>query len=235
MTYTKNHAAWANTDPITAAAMNNLESQWTLMKALADAHNHDTRYYTKTLADITFFSTSYYTGFDADTIDGDHLADLVSSILPIGAIMIWSGSDGDVPDGWYVCDGNAHGGYTTPNLIERFVIGAGGAYAVDDSGGPVTWNGTITPTGSVAIGDHTLATAELPAHIHTYTEYYSPADGHTDGPYQTKYITVQTTSRSIGEQAAGGGTHGHTGSSASFTAIDPRPAYYSLYYVMKCE
>lgn len=235
MTYTKNHTTWANTDPITAEAMNHIESQWTLMKAIADAHNHDTRYYTKALADTTFFSTTYFTGFDADKIDGSQLSSLVSSILPIGAIMLWHGTDGDIPDSWYVCDGNAHGGKTTPNLIERFVIGAGGAYAVNATGGPATWNGTIPPTGSVTIGDHALTTAELPPHTHTWAEYYGVADCQTSLYGGPVYVSNSSRSTTIDNQDSGNGTHGHAGSSASFTVIDPRPAWYSLYYIMKCE
>lgn len=235
MTYTKNYTAWSNTDPITSAAMNSLESQWTLMKALADAHNHDSRYYEKSIADTTFFSTSYFTGFDADLIDGSQLSSLVSSILPIGAIMIWSGTDSNMPDGWYVCDGNAHGGYTTPNLIEQFVIGAGGAYAVGASGGPATWNGTITPTGSVTVGAHALTTAELPAHTHSWAEYYGVADAYTSEYGGPVYVSNASRNTTIDYQDDGNGTHGHTGSTASFTAIDPRPAWYSLYYIMKCE
>lgn len=205
------------------------------MKAIADAHNHDTRYYTKALADTTFFSTTYYTGFDADLIDGAQLSSLVSSILPIGAIMIWSGSDGDVPDSWYVCDGNAHAGKTTPNLVERFVIGAGGSYSVNATGGPATWNGTITPTGSVTIGDHAVTTAELPAHTHTYTENYGPILGRGSLYGDDTYYGTASRSTSVANQDTGGSAHGHTGSTASFTAIDPRPAWYSLYYIMKCE
>lgn len=233
MSYTK--TAWEDTTLRSARLMDHLESQWTTIAAEADAHNHDTRYYTKTLADTTFYSTSYYTGFDADLVDGEHLAGLVAEILPIGAIMIWSGSDSDVPDGWYVCDGTAHGGYTTPNLTERFVTGAGGSYAVGDTGGPATYDGTITPTGAVTIGDHTLITAELPSHTHPYSEYYSPVNNHIASSTSTYYTSVTSTTHTINEQSDGNGAHGHTGSTATIDAIDPRPAYYSLYYIMKCE
>ena len=36
--------------------------------------------------------------------------------LPVGAILMWSGSLPDMPDGWTLCDG----GNTTPNLSSRF-------------------------------------------------------------------------------------------------------------------
>ena len=37
-----------------------------------------------------------------------------------GMIMLWSGSTGTVPSGWRLCDG----GGGTPNLMDRFVVGA---------------------------------------------------------------------------------------------------------------
>lgn len=233
MAYTK--TTWTTSVAASASLMNHMETQWTEITAIAAAHDHNTRYYTKTLSDATFFSLTYFNNFDADKLDTYDFSGLVSSILPIGAIMLWKGSDANVPDNWFVCDGAAHGGYTTPNLRERFVIGAGGAYAVGDTGEPGSWNGTITPTGTVTVGVHTLTTAELPAHTHNWTEWYSPVAGFSSGGGGiTKYAGTTTTPRTIDQQTTGGGSHGHTGSTASFTAIDPRPAYYSLYYIMKC-
>ena len=234
MPYTKYHEAWAGTDDLTGAAWNHIETQWDFIKAEADAHNHDTRYYTKTLADATFFTTTFYTGFDADKIDGSHFSDLVAAAMPIGAIMIWSGTDANVPTNWHICDGGTYGGYATPDLRDRFVVGAGSTYAVNATGGPATWNGTITPTGTVTVGNHALTTSEIPSHTHGYTEYYN-----LFGCYKNEYATghwTGPTSRaaSINNQnVGGGGAHGHTGSTASFNAIDPRGPWYSLYHIMK--
>jgi hypothetical protein len=235
MSYTKNHETWAVTDPITAEAMNHLESQWTSIKSLIDVHNHDTRYYSKTAADAKFFSTSWYAGCDADMVDGLHLNDIITTVMPIGAIMAWPGTDGDVPAGWYVCDGASHGGHVTMNLIDYFIIGAGGDYDLGDTDGPGSWNGTITPTGSITVGDHILTEAELPAHTHDYTEKrnaYAVWLPNT-GIYS---ITGYQSTTAIGEQATGDGAHNHTsGSSITFNSIDPRPAYYAIYFIEKCE
>jgi hypothetical protein len=152
--------------------------------------------------------------------------------MPIGAIMIWKGTDADVPTGWHICDGGTYGGYATPDLRDRFVKGAGGDYAVNSTGGPATWNGTITPTGTVTVGDHVLTNAELPVHSHSYTEYHNPvarSSGSGSG-----YPNVDSYWDSpVGEQSTGGGSHGHTGSSIAFSGVDPRPLYYALYYIMK--
>ena len=237
MTYTKYRDPWLDSDLRSGEAMNHIESQWTSIKADIDLHTHDTRYYTKTSADATFFSltSSVSLGFDADKIDGYQLTDLITTILPIGAIMGWAGQDSAVPTGWYVCDGNAHDGYTTPNLIERFIIGAGGSYSVGATGGPGSWNGTITPTGNVVVGNHILTTSELPSHAHGYTEYSTTIQRMQSSYAFTCYTAQSTQSATIDYQASGDGSHGHPGSTITMnTAIDPRPAWYSLYFIMKC-
>lgn len=44
---------------------------------------------------------------------------------------MWSGAIADIPDGWKLCDGNNN----TPDLREKFILGAGGTKAVDETGG----------------------------------------------------------------------------------------------------
>ena len=42
--------------------------------------------------------------------------------IPRGAIVMWSGTVADIPAGWVLCDGTSG----TPDLRERFIVGAGG-------------------------------------------------------------------------------------------------------------
>lgn len=51
-----------------------------------------------------------------------------------GIIAIWEGALVDVPSGWAICDGDNG----TPDLRDRFVIGAGATYDPDDTGGSAT-------------------------------------------------------------------------------------------------
>ena len=62
--------------------------------------------------------------------DGSNLTNVGGSI-PSGGIIIWSGASNAIPTGWYLCDGQN----STPDLRDRFVIGAGNNYAVDATGG----------------------------------------------------------------------------------------------------
>jgi len=55
-------------------------------------------------------------------------------VLPdavIGAIGLWSGSLVTIPSGWSLCDGTNG----TPNLTDKFVVGAGDTYPVAGTGG----------------------------------------------------------------------------------------------------
>ena len=76
-------------------------------------------------------------------------------MFPAGIISLWFGSIGSIPAGWVICDGNNG----TPDLRDKFVIGAGGAFAVDDAGGATTHDHTFSDgghthdiVGGIAIG-----------------------------------------------------------------------------------
>ncbi len=51
--------------------------------------------------------------------------------FPSGVITLWSGSSGSIPSGWVLCNGSN----STPDLRDRFVIGAGNNYSVGAQGG----------------------------------------------------------------------------------------------------
>lgn len=60
-----------------------------------------------------------------------------------GKIVLWSGAIVDIPDGWVLCDGSN----STPDLRNRFILGAGGAYNVGETGGTGQHNHTFTGNG----------------------------------------------------------------------------------------
>ena len=69
------------------------------------------------------------------------------ALVPIGGIIMWSGSVATIPSSWRLCNG-ANG---TPNLQDRFIVGAGSGYAVAATGGSATV---------------TLDTTQMPQHSH---------------------------------------------------------------------
>ena len=130
--------------------------------------------------------------------------------LPIGSIIIWSGTVASIPTGWQLCDGTNG----TPDLRDRFVVGAR-----QDSGGVSMTNvsGALTKTGGEA--KHTLTIAEMPAHTHSYrwwsAWYFS---GSTELAAKGSYNDNAQTS-SVG----GGQPH------------NILPPYYALCFIMKIQ
>lgn len=89
-----------------------------------------------------------------------------------------SGLGRDCWDGWALCNGevqktNKGKDYTTPNLLDKFVIGAGDSYQPGDTGGEA---------------EHTLIVSEMPDHGHTLTDpghtHAIIDNGHTHGTDQ---------------------------------------------------
>ena len=64
-------------------------------------------------------------------------------LMPSRGIIMWSGTTTDIPAGWALCDGT--GG--TPDLRNRFILGAGDDYA------PKSTGGAATATPNVAAGN----------------------------------------------------------------------------------
>jgi len=66
----------------------------------------------------------------ASTVGGSPIAS--GETVPTGGIIMWSGAD--VPEGWALCDGTDG----TPDLRNRFVVGAGDTYTLAETGGSST-------------------------------------------------------------------------------------------------
>ena len=155
------------------------------------------------------------------------VAAAVAAAVPSGMIMIWSGSIGSIPTGWVLCNGSSG----TPDLRDKFVVGAGSTYTVADTGGSAN---------AIAVSHtHTATTASDGAHVHSvvgtksdgYTIYgadkfYTVSSG---GPAQ--YVdSLKTT----GILSAGAHTHSITVASTGSSGTNANlPPYYALCYIMK--
>ena len=233
MSYTP--TSWTATTLISARLLRHVEEQYAEAKSYLDAHNHDSRYFTKTEADNKFFHLSggdtLPAGLDADMIDGQHATDLMGSALPVGSIVVWYGTDANVPSGWAICNG----GSGTPDLRNRFIVGAGSTYSVGNTGGVIS----VTPgAGTVTIAGHALNVSEIPSHRHPYNDFYGFTSTHYEHLGSTNVakpndFTYRNHSTELG--TTWGEAHGHSGSYATITSenIDNRPPYYALYYIQK--
>lgn len=143
--------------------------------------------------------------------------------VPVGGIIMWSGSLASIPAGWALCDGTNG----TPNLTNRFVIAAGGTYAVGSNGGSTT---------------QTLAVSNIPPHTHS--GYVGPLDAINSGGNATQNapawgggsdtngasITASTTISSAIYNPAGTLVLSGGDTPASFSILPP---YYALAYIMR--
>lgn len=74
---------------------------------------------------------------DAGTIVANDIQ--ASGMIPVGGIIMWSGTTGNIPADWALCDGSNG----TPDLRGKFVLGAG-TVAAHSSGNGTTTNGVFT-------------------------------------------------------------------------------------------
>ncbi len=145
--------------------------------------------------------------------------------IPSGAIVMWSGSIGSIPSGWLLCNGSSG----TPDLRDRFVVGAGTTYAVNATGG----------SADAVIVSHThTATVTDPQHRHIegFAGVNSTASFGTTNTSVAGNINQQsntstefhpfTSTESTGISV----TNANTGTSGTNANLPP---YYALAYIMK--
>lgn len=128
------------------------------------------------------------------------------SSIPSGIITMWSGSSNNIPDGWHLCDGTNN----TPDLRDKFIIGAGSEYQPGNVGGDKT---------------KTLSTNNLPSHSHSFSGSANSGGSHTHS----------ATLNLSGLKAASAGSHTHTASlsaesAGSHTHGYSAPGYYDRDY-----
>ena len=127
--------------------------------------------------------------------------------------MIWSGSVGSIPTGWVLCNGSN----STPDLRDKFVIGAGTSYAVGGTGGSkdavvVSHTHTATDSGHT----HTIAVANQ-----------SNVNDSTSGGDQRPQTSSTTLTTATGTANITVASTGVSGNNANL------PPYYALCYIMK--
>jgi len=138
-------------------------------------------------------------------VDGPFTA---TGTIPVGGIIMWSGAINAIPAGWRLCDG----GGGTPDLRNRFVVGAGSSYGVGSAAGSST---------------ATLSVNNLPAHSHAvgvktvgYSSSYNSSAEATGAPNNGRNNQSQTYNTA------------DTGSGHAFSILPP---YYALAYIMRVQ
>ena len=141
--------------------------------------------------------------------------------FPSGGIIMWSGSIASIPSGWLLCDGTNG----TPNLRDRFVVGAGSTYAVAATGG--------TADSVVVSHTHTASSAVVdPGHAHNIDLWFFDTGG--DRNYVRSSSAVNQTGPASTNTASTGISVNTTVNSAGVSGTNANlPPYYALAYIMK--
>ncbi len=126
-------------------------------------------------------------------------------LMPQGAIIMWNGSVATLPTGWQLCDGTAG----TPDLRNRFIVGAGSTYSVGNMGGTT---------------EVTLTVDQLPAHAHSYTDKFT--DGNRDSGSHAWDATSDKNPRYVSENKSTGAIGGNQ-------PHENRPPFYALAFICK--
>jgi microcystin-dependent protein len=129
--------------------------------------------------------------------------------VPIGTIVMWSGST--VPDGWALCNGQTANGVRTPDLRNKFIVGAGDEYSIGDKGGEKT---------------HKLTIQEMPSHRHSYKFKGADMKASWDND---NYFYNQS------EEYTGNNNEKNTEYTGGDQPHENRPPYYALSYIMRVK
>jgi microcystin-dependent protein len=175
-----------------------------------------------------------------------------SSSFPLGMIIIWSGAIVNIPTGWQLCNGTNG----TPDLRDRFVVGAGSSYAVGATGGTSTVS--ISESQMPPHTHETVITSISPAGSHTHSNVTTATNANHTHPVSPNIVFTPGPVASKGTGAffgtisgsGDGGSHDHPVSTAPAgshshaltMSVNPagsgdphenRPPYYALAFIMK--
>lgn len=167
-------------------------------------------------------------GHKADSAKkADVATQVTSGFVPINGIIMWT--QRKVPAGWRLCDG----GGSTPNLKDRFVVGAGHSYSLGKTGGAATVK---------------LHYNQMPVHSHSGSVHAGGNHWHGIYTRQDDWNDSGGHGPSWGNGDNGWwhphhGTHwaGHHGHGLSIHnaghshAHENRPPWYAVYYIMRVK
>jgi len=142
--------------------------------------------------------------------------------IPTGVIFLWSGSIASIPAGFALCDGTSG----TPDLRNRFLVGAGSTYAVNATGGSAD---------AIVVSHNHTATSTVtdPGHVHTASTIRGGGGGANPGFGAVDGGVIQTSSGTTNGASTGITVATTTATAGSSGTNANLPPYFALAYIMK--
>lgn len=174
---------------------------------------------------------AYLMGSDAArtswTRKGTFWGDWNLNPVPIGGIIMWSGSIASIPAGWALCNGSNG----TPDLRGRFIVGAGSTYNPGNIGG---------------LDKVTLSLSEMPSHFHQIGVIIAKWGDNANNRNFPDFNGTAYPDNDYGRDVTRWRTR-YQGGSTNYTSASPyngrlqgttsshenRPPYYALAYIMR--
>ena len=154
----------------------------------------------------------------------DSFGNSATGSIPIGGIIMWSGSIASIPTGWNLCNGSNN----TPDLRNRFVIGA-----LSDNSNTTYPN--LRPNATGGSANAVLVAHDHPDNFTINAKFYgyrvtsNPADNIKGEANNTAYDkpTLEGGVQTRGLNANGDVNNSQSGVNANL------PPYYALAYIMR--
>ena len=174
---------------------------------------------------------------DDNTIEFGKLGSTVSNaFVPEGGIIMWNGSiaEAEALSNWAVCDGQNG----TPDLRDRFIVGAGNSYSHGATGGSNTATDTVSISGSDTVNISGSDTVNISVSVSGTTGYDSGA-GNGNSYSHAGHGSMKRHTHSFSGSGSGSDTVTISGSDTvtisdtDTVSIDTRSPYYALTFIMK--
>ncbi len=172
------------------------------------------------------------------TDERDPLLGSFGGSVPLGTIIMWSGTmSGHYPvvggltdTRWHLCNGETVAGLATPDLRDRFVVGASDSYSIGNTGGAVYVNlqhaHTNANESAHTHASGSIATANESSHTHTQgntgsESSHTHTQGNTGSGTPHRHDTYNITDTATGFVLTGGewgGSPSHVDKTSQETA-----------------
>ena len=143
-----------------------------------------------------------------------------------GLIMAWSGAADDLPANTALCNGENG----TPDLRDRFIIGAGSGYAVGASGGSAV-TALVTDGAVTGVSTQTFTPNTLYMAYHTHQGWAGWSQG-SGGAARVETSRAQWMDLNSYEGSGYGHAHGIADPGHSHAFKTSMPPYYALCFLM---